>query len=186
MGRDINAELLSCLSDPEVTPYFLVEFYFDSGDLFLWTGTHEITIDSRTYTGAGPFLQISSLEETAAIQAAGISIALDGLDSSVVALALSEDWQARKCTLRFGAIKSDGLPTDPIISWEGSTDQMNIDGSENGIAITMAIESKLIDLKRSTTRRYTAESHKAYWPNDKAFDFVNDLQSRNIMFGGSG
>ena len=67
----------------------------------------------------------------------------------------------------------------------GYMDQMNIvDGAETA-NITIMVESKLIDLERPRTHRYTSESQKSRFAGDLAFDFVSDLQDKPLSWGRS-
>ena len=45
MTRIVPAAILSGLANPEVEPFYAVEFQFDSGTLRLWTGYGDRTID---------------------------------------------------------------------------------------------------------------------------------------------
>ena len=62
-------------------------------------------------------------------------------------------------------------------------DKMNIEEGPESSAIAVYVESRLIDLKRARTRRYTTESQKARFPQDLGFDFVEDLQQKKFTWG---
>ena len=62
-------------------------------------------------------------------------------------------------------------------------DQMNIKEGADDCTVTLSIENKLVDLEVSKTRRYTSEYAKQRDPNDTAFDFINDLQNRQLSWG---
>jgi len=62
-------------------------------------------------------------------------------------------------------------------------DQMTIAEGPETSQIAMTVESRLIDLDRVRLRRYTSEDQKSRFPGDLAFDFVNDLQDKEIFWG---
>jgi hypothetical protein len=60
---------------------------------------------------------------------------------------------------------------------------MTIDEGPETATIAVGAESRLIDLQRPRVRRYTHESQKSRFPNDKGFEFVNDLQDKKFAWG---
>jgi len=209
MSRNLDADMVTALSDAEIQIFFAVQLNFDSQQLNLWTGFGEISIDGNTYTGAGNFLQFSSIEETSEIAARGAVITLSGIPSDLISLALSEPYQGRVCRIYFGVLdaktfyllqENAGLiedengvgigidfntAADDVITevFSGYIDQMDISEEAETSTIGLSVESKLIDLERSRTFRYTSESQRAKYPNDLAFDFVEDLQDRKFSWG---
>jgi hypothetical protein len=60
---------------------------------------------------------------------------------------------------------------------------MKIDEGAESSAISVYVESRLIDLQRPRERRYTSESQKSRFPNDRGFEFVEDLQAKKFQWG---
>lgn len=73
----------------------LVEATFSSGSVNLWTGYGNLTYGGITYSGAGNLLDISSVQETLETRANGFSVSLNGLDPSLLAIALAEPYTGR-------------------------------------------------------------------------------------------
>ena len=97
MTRDLT-NILSYLEFDEVKPFFAVELLFQSGTeigtdsdgntifsapLYFWTGIGDTTIADITYVGTGTLMQISSIKETAEIQAAGATLTLSGIPADL-------------------------------------------------------------------------------------------------------
>jgi len=195
------------LDRTEVMPFFAVELMFDTAPLYLWTGIGDLTTGGITYTGTGNIMSISEIRETADISAAGATITLSGIASDVLSLALTEPYQGRLARIKFGIIDANqdlliteggdyilteggdtidvafGDPTGLSDLFVGYMDQMNIDENAGGCTIGLAVESKLIALERPVVQRYTSESQKARFAGDLAFDFVNDLQDKQLTWG---
>jgi hypothetical protein len=207
MSRELPATLAQAVESPTVDIFFAVELFFDTSTLRFWSGLGEITLEGETYVGSGQMIQISSVDESLEISAKGATLTLSGLPSDLLSLAIQEPYQGRKCKIYFGLKdnKSQFLTQeggDYILSETGSfidistseesvmaeifsgyLDQMNIDEGPDVSTISVYVESRLIDLKRPRIRRYTSESQKSRFPNDRGFDFVEDLQMKKFTWG---
>ena len=142
-----------------------------SAPLYFWTGLGDTTIDGITYIGTGNLMQISSIQETAEIQAAGATLTFSGIPADLLSLALSVPYQGRIGKIKFGLIDAD----NNLLQLETAFNML----LESGIDI--GLES--VDLDRPVIRRYNNESQKAVFPNDKAFEFLNDLQGKDLSWG---
>ena len=63
-------------------------------------------------------------------------------------------------------------------------DVMTIEDAGATATINVSAESRLIDLDRSRTRRFTSEDQKIDYPNDKGLEMVASLQDKQITWGG--
>ena len=134
----------------------------------------------------------------------GATITLSGVPSEVLSLALQSAYQGRVSNIYFGMfakgylLKEDGtfiLLQDgskiPLESQEtgltqifsGYMDEMNIEETPETSTIEVKVENKLIDLERQRVRRYSSAYQKSIYPNDKGFDFVEDLQDKKVVWG---
>lgn len=210
MSRDVPANILNRLGESVVYPFFAIDIDFDTGPLYVWSGIGDITINSKTYLGAGQLLNISSVEETTEIEAKGATITMSGIPSSFLALALTEPYQGRECRIYFGfkqvssenwllnsALWNDaGVWVDTALwldtyesgylyteVFSGELDQMNISEEANTATIAVTVENVLIKLERPVVRRFTNEDQKSRFPNDKGLEFVASLQDKEIFWG---
>lgn len=228
MSRDLQ-QLANIIELDEVFPFFAVDLEFGtevlnyggetiaSDNLYFWTGLGDLEHGGNTYTGAGQFLTVSNVTETADLRAAGATITLSGLPQEVVALALQQPYQGRICRIKFGMVNAnrnrtvteDGIAItledtgdvdssegDPVVMIDlfvGYMDQMNISENPDGSTIALLVENKLVDLQRAKTTRYTSEFQKKKYRDafpsrsdeDRAFDFINDLQNKPLNWGKS-
>jgi len=178
------------------------------GPLYLWTGLGDLTHDGITYIGTGNMLQISEVTETADLRAAGATITLSGVPLETISLALQEPYHGRECRVKFGILDANRNKTlnedgDAILYedtsdvdnsagtvsllvdlFTGYMDRMDITESPDTSVIALSVENKLIDLQTRKVKRYTSEFQKILYPNDKAFDYLNDLQTQKLKWGG--
>lgn len=183
MTRTVPAALLSALSGDEIEVFYAVDLAFDSGNMRLWTGYGDKTINSQTYTSTGNLLTIDGLEEASDLSARGTTLTLSGLDSTIVTYALTEEYQGRLVTIYWGV----GSETVEVFS--GYMDKMTIQDAGDNATISLSVESRLITLERANVRRYTSESHagvrtaKGLTGADTFFDWVTKLQDKQIVWG---
>lgn len=179
MARTLPTGMAAALAQGSVTLFYAVEMLFDSGTIRLWTGYGDKTINSQTYTGAGTLLNIDGIAEVADLNASGITISLSGISSSVISLALQENYQGRVAKVYFGVEGVSGV----VEVFSGFMDVMTIQHSGDKMNVTLSIESKLVTLQRPNIRRYTSANHKLRNPSDTFFDYVAKLQDKEIVWG---
>ena len=162
--------------------FLAAELEFDSGTLRVWNGYGDLTLGGQTYTGGGALINVSAIEETPEIGAKGVSMSLNGVSSSILSTALTENYKYRIVNIYVGAITSGTVSSYKVFS--GRMDVMTIAEEGETCSITLTAESRLIDLERPRLRRWTSEDQKALDANDKGFEFVNSLQEASIKWGG--
>ena len=208
MTRTLPATMATGVEAVSIDVFFAIELFFDTTTLRFWSGLGEATIQGETYVGSGNMIQISSVDESMDISAKGATLTLSGLPSNLLSLALSEPYQGRKCKIFFGlkdnasqflqAENGDFLQTESGAYFDltvgepeavmteiftGFIDQMNIEEAADTSNIALYVESRLIDLQKARERRYTSESQKSRFPNDRGFEFVEDLQRKRFQWG---
>lgn len=183
MARDITTGFEAEIEASALKPCILVKAEFDSGDLRLWSGLTEITYNAEAYTGAGNLLSVSAVQETQDLKANNVNFGLSGIPSSLVSIALSEDYQGRRITAWFGVLNDSGLISDPYKIFSGFMDVMSLSDGGETAEITLSAENELIELRDAKERRYTPEDQKIDYPNDKGFEFVPTIQDRIVTWG---
>lgn len=178
MTRTTPQALLNALSQPEVEPFYAVDMDFDSAPVRFWTGYGDRTINGDTYLGSGNLLAITGLDEVNDLSAKSITLQLSGVPSSLVSLALQEPYQNRECKVYFGT-----TDTTSIEVFSGLMNVMTIEDSGDTSVISLTVESKLIRLEKASNWRYTEGSQKARYASDTFFNYVSDLQDKNLVWG---
>lgn len=182
MSRDLTAGMQTEVAGKLIRPLVLVKFEFDSGDLRLWNGIRPLTFNAEVYTGAGNLLQISGIQETQMLKAAGVTFTLSGIDAAAIAVALAEDYHGRPVTMWFGALDaSENIIGDPFAQFKGTLDVMTLEDDGQTATIAVAAENELVNLERARERRYTDEDQELDYPGDRIFEFVPGLQQKEII-----
>lgn len=185
MTRSLGTNFANSLTADEIQPFFAVDMDFSGGAIRLWAGYGNLTLAGNVFFGGGNFLKISEIDETSEIKAAGIKVQLSGIPTSLISAALTEAYQGRDITLYFGTFNSAGVVNDnPYVLFKGRMDVMSVTESGETSFVSITGESRLIDLEIARERRYTSEDQKIDYPADKGFEFIADLQQKELIWGG--
>lgn len=182
-GRTISGDMVTQVSASQLSPIILASLSFAT-PVHLWSGYGTITYNGTGYLGIGTLGTISPVEETTDLAARGITMQLSGVPTAMIAVALSENYQGRECSVMFGALDSSaGLVSSPITVFSGRMDVMSINDDGQNATIGMTAENKLVDFRRPREVRYTDEEQKTLYPTDKGLEFVNAIQEKEIYWG---
>lgn len=207
MPRDLSTEVETASTSPKLSPIALVDLVLDSGHFRMWTGWGTLLwgdlpaftdgtyfSDGTTWTdlvgkmpwyGAGNLGAIGAIGETTEIRAVGVELALSGIPTEVLDIALQEDWQNRPAYVYLGVLDSQGqIDGEPALIFFGKMDRMAmVEGKE--ASIVLSCESEMIDLERNRVRRYTPDDQRSEYPDDAFFDLVAASQGIEIHWGTS-
>jgi hypothetical protein len=78
---------------------------------------------------------------------------------------------------------SRNVIADVYTVFKGKMDVLNISEQGNTATITLNIESRLISFDLPVDRKYTLEDQQVDFPNDVGFEFIPDLQDKEITWG---
>jgi hypothetical protein len=183
MARTLPGGVSTDIAQKLVEPFFAVDIDFVSGPLYVWSGVGDIVNASKTYLGAGQLMSLSTISETAEVEAKGVSITMTGIPSSFLSLALSEPYQGVACRVYFGTINTSTRVATFYKVFAGSLDQMNIVENVESATILISVENSLIKLDRPVVRRYTDQDQKSRYPSDRGLEYVASLQDKTLYWG---
>ena len=184
MARSLPAALSTEFAAKQLKPFYAVELDFDSGVLRFWTGYGTLTASGEDWDGAGTILGISSPNENIDLSADGISITFTGLDSSIIAITLTQNYRGRSAKVYIGALDSDNQPVSDLYQvFAGRMDVMTIQEDGATATISLQVENVLIDLERPRSRKYTDEEQRKRYAGDVSLENVAALQDRQIAWG---
>ena len=176
--------MLGATQAPVFLPAIFVQATLASGTLYLWSGMGSTTWNGRTWQGVGSLLTISTVEEKSTVAAAGLVVTLSGINPTLLANVLGEFNVSGPVKVFLGAFSSPGvLIADPITLWSGNLDQPTIDVGGETASISIACESRLLEMNVPVDRRYTDQDQQLDHPGDLAFSFVNSIQDQPVYWG---
>lgn len=182
--QGIDSGIANRLSDDHQTIFFAVKAEFDTDDILIWSGTDDLIVNSETYTGAGSLLSISGVEEDLEMRSSGLTIAVSGMDDTVLSYALEENYQNRPITLFMGFLMGGSNESaGEMVLFKGRMTAIAITDTAQGTNISMDCENRLVDLERPSNLRYTLESQQFLHNGDTGFNRVQQLQDKQITWG---
>ena len=165
--------------------FLAIKAEFDSGTVRLWTGIDDLTISSESYTGAGELLSISNVEESTDLKSAGLTVGISGMDTTVLNLALTENYQNRFITLFLGYLMGGtNEVAGTLVLFKGRMTTLSVTDTPQGSNITINAENRLIDLDRPSKFRYTKESQQYISAGDTCFNRVSLYKIKRLYGGG--
>jgi hypothetical protein len=118
------------------------------------------------------------------LQMSGVTLTLSGIKSSLIATALSANYTNRDGAIYLGLINTAGnIVSDSYTLFKGKMDVLNISEGEETTMIQLKLENRLITFEKPANRMYTLEDQKVDYPNDLGFEFIPDLQDKEIIWG---
>ena len=183
MSRNLPSAVASAVVAAVVNVRFFGEFQFASGTVRLWTGAGSKIWNAQTWTGAGDFAGISPVDETIAGGAAGLLFTLSGVPASTLAIALADNYRGKPCKLWLAIVDATEAIVDTYQLFGGRMDVMNIEDAGNDSRIGIQAESRLIDLTRPRSLRYTDAEQRRLFAGDLGLEFVAKLAEKALHWG---
>lgn len=171
----------------------LVSFDFDalSGfePAYLWNGSRAFISGGHTWNGLRGLGKIDGLEESLALQATTITATLTGVDSNLLAVAVSEDrahYVGRMLRVFLQFFDEDWQPLDdPFARAAGIMDGMTVNRSQNGDGATVrsiAVTAPNIFAGRRVPPfgYFTDRDQQQRSPGDLGCQHIPELQNASI------
>lgn len=176
MARNLTTSVKTEIAASLNRPFLLFEGEFSTFTLRLWTGSYDLSWDSKTWLGNGWFTTISSIEESNDLSANGIDITLSGVPQAMISTILDQVKQNAPGRVWLGFLDASGsVIADPYLAFSGKLDVPTIDDQVDGPVISISYESIMIDFDKEREYRYTPESQKLFNVNDKGFEYVAQI-----------
>ena len=182
--QGLDASIVNRLGADEQAMFFAIKAEFDTETIRVWTGTDSLIIGSESYLGAGSLLSIGNVEENLQLTSNGLAVAISGMDSTVVNLALTENYQNRPITVFLGYVMGGTNEVAGTLTlFKGRMTSLIVNDTPEGSTVTIDAENRLVDLDRPSNFRYTKESQNFLHSGDTGFNRVASLQDKQINWG---
>jgi hypothetical protein len=83
----------------------------------------------------------------------------------------------------FGLMSNGALLGAPYLVFSGTVDKPTVVTGPTSSSITLNLENRLINLQRPNQRRYTAADQHLFYPDDRAFNWVELLNDMSLKEG---
>lgn len=186
MSRGLTAAFLTAADAGTVYPAILGQFDFEAAPVNVWTGIGDLVYSGVTYAGIGDMMGMTPVDESEDVQANGIVVQFQGIPSAMISSILADNYRNRTCTIQlalFASLTAASPITAPAVMFVGRMDEATLDDDGETATVSLACESRLIDLQRSRERRYTDEDQKISFTADRGLEYVAGLQDKELMWG---
>src|SRR5262249_26894251 len=139
MTRTLDSTLLAAATSNQIAPVLLLEFDFSGGTVRTWTGLGNLTWNGNTYLGTGILLKVGTMGDTKAIAAKQFEFTLGGVDSSMLALVMTEQYQGRGARMYLGAVVNNVAYASQI--YGGTMDPIKRDDTGSTATITLTTQN---------------------------------------------
>lgn len=174
--------MLDWLSRDRVTAVLAAQIQFESGTVYVHSGTGPLVIAGYVYLGMGSLGSVDDVSETNNTSPSQIKMTLTGLDLSLFATTLNERCVGRPAELYLVALDDSGVAQVADLMFKGRVSGTGATAGETN-ALQYTISNVFEDWQRPFPDRYTDESHQAAQPGDRIFRYVAQMSERSIFWG---
>ncbi|MGL5525678.1 MAG: hypothetical protein ACRDCY_18175 [Aeromonas veronii] len=174
---------LDAMAQPSVTMAIAVKVEFTTGTTRAHSGTGTIAIDGEEYLGLGTLGEIGKASEEHTLSPTQLNMALNGLDTSLVATTLNERCVNRPVTLMAVVFnQQDGTVLGANVIFRGKIAKSAMTAGEVN-ALSFTVSNIFEDWQYGDGARFTEESHEAQNPGDHIFKHVSKMAERALYWG---
>jgi len=186
MPRNIDPVLLTALSAKTCWPVHLLMLTFRSATRYVWSGVGELVWGGKTFLGVGSLGALGDVKESSEVRADGSSVMLSGIDPVDLAESLMDIRLGAPAVRWLGAVLpgTKTLIGTPYPLFVGQVDKPSVYTGPEKIAISLALESRMINHARASNRRLTlVDQHANGYPDDIGLGWVEILNDVALLWG---
>lgn len=185
MSRNLDSTYAAGLAAGTIAPVRLVQLAFKSQTIYCWSGAGPLVWNGNTFLGVGSLGKMSDISEGVDLQASGVTLTLSGVDPLLFGECMTDIQLGATARIWRGLwdIDAGGLIGVPYQTFRGQVDQPAFAISGQEMEITLALESRIAQLRRASCRRYTSADQRVEFPTDSAFGWVEQLNDLALVWG---
>lgn len=175
--------MITAVTSNNFSPCYLVDLTLADGTVaHAWSGFGSIAWNGNTYAGIGSLGAVGDVEEGSEVKADGTTIALSGIDATLLSDTLGNIQVGAPATVWLGLFAS-GAISSAYVLFAGAVDKPQIEPGPDTFSIALALETKMSNLQRAGNRRYTAADQRRYYSDDSGFNWVEVLNDIALLWG---
>lgn len=174
--------MVDWLSRDRVTAVIAANIQFESGTVYVHSGTGTIVLNGFVYYGMGKMGAVDDVGETNSTSPAQLRLTLSGLDLSLFATTLNQRCVGRQANIYLVVMDDSGVVRAADMIFQGKVSSTGATAGETN-ALQYTVSNIFEDWQRPFPDRYTDESHQATQPGDRIFRYVAQMAERSIYWG---
>ena len=177
---NLHPDTAAALSENNVGYAVLCMLTFKSSTQYLWSGPgmFTATVDgaAQVFTGVGSLGSIGTIDEGCDGKAEGTTVSLSGIDPVFLASAMTDIKLGAPAKLWLMLLTPEMTVRGAPYPWvSGIVDKPPVAVGADQITVTLAIENQLANHERANGLKYTSADQRLLYPDDTAFDHVEEL-----------
>lgn len=182
MPRDIDAGLQDAIEAPVVRP--LMALHIDLPDpVYVWTGQGTIVFNGATWLGIGAVGAIDTIGESTEGSAVGVQATLYNVPSEFRDDLADQAVRGRLLEMFVGALNETYQQVDGFkLVWKGTLQEYTITDSGETLSVMVGGESRAIDQRRPSIKRFTSEYQQRQYPGDLSLEYVPKVVELSILW----
>ena len=186
MTRVASSTNNTALQAQNIRLFIAADLDFVSGHVRAHDGIGDVTFSGNTYSGIGKFAGIDVAEESINVIAKPVVLTISGIDSSIIATAVTEQYQGRTATLYLGLqdVDTGALLDTPEVLWEGRMDVMTVQLGPSTGSVKLNCEHRL--RREPRIARYTDADQQLAYSGDLFFNLVGKILGFKGTWGNKG
>lgn len=188
--RDVPAAMATNLNDETIRDGLMVKLMMEPTPLYMHTGVGDLLHDGNIYIGAGKLGSVSPVKENGRIAPHQITVAMTGLDQSVVDEMRANNYRNKGAEVSYFTLNEDMQLDGVSLLFKGRMDVASIKvGVESTVSIP--IYSRFVDWQKVASKRYSNEQQLTKGRvvmadptfNDNSFKFMSQIDKKPILWG---
>lgn len=186
-GRGLPGPLETALDQPVVRPFLAVRIELPD-PVYVWTGRGTITFNdadgnSRNWLGAGGLGAIDTVGEASDGSATGIRVSLFDIPTEFRDDIADQATRGCKFEVYAGSLNETYQTIDATaLIWNGRLGEYKINDAGDTLSVEVTGESRAIDQRRPSIKRFTDEYQERHHPGDKFFEYVPRMPEVTILW----
>lgn len=187
MSRDLSTALDQAIEGPVVRPFLAVRIELPD-PVYAWTGSGTITFDdsdgtTQSWIGTGGLGAIDTVGETSDGSAAGVKVTLFQIPTEFREDIADQAQRGALFEVYVGALNETmQAVVGASLLWKGRLDDYRIIDAGDSISVEVSGESRGIDQRRPSIKRFTNEYQQRQHPGDKFFEYVPQMTEVPILW----
>lgn len=174
--------MIDWLMRDRVTAVLAAKIQFESGTVYVHSGTGPLVIGGYVYLGLGTMGSVDDVSESNTTSPTQLKMTLSGLDLSLFAKTLNERCVGKPAELYLVALDDSGVAQVADLMFKGKVSSTGATAGDTN-ALQYTVSNVFEDWQRPFPDRNTDESHQAAQPGDRIFRYVAQMAERSIFWG---
>lgn len=187
MPRTLPTALEDAIDEPVVRPFYALRIELPD-PLYAWTGSGTLIFDdadgvSHNWQGTGTLGALDTVGESTDGSATGLRATLLNIPSEFAADIADQAVRGVLFELYIGTLNETyQVVQDVVLIWKGRLDDYRITDAGSTLSVEVVGESRSIDQRRPSIKRFTDEWQQRKYPGDLFFQYVPQMTEVSILW----